>query len=326
MACSSRIGSAPAHARSSEMNTSIAYFGDPGRADCGSPWNPSPAQATAIGSSSVFLWAVWPSLAVLAAPTPTFQTLAIGMAVGFLCLATIRLLRGERIRDMRPRSRSLLVAGVIGIFGTNAFNFIAITRISPAQASLIAYSWPMMAILLAGAFGLRRLGLRHAVAVALGFLGAACVIDPFGNLTFDAIGIGFAFLAGLSWAGYTTYRLVDDRSPSDAVGIYSLIAATFCLVVHLLFETTHAMEPVQLAAVLGLGLAPMGLANAVWDFGVARGDARTLAILAYGTPLVAAMLLVLFGLSSVTPLLIVGALLIVSGAAIGTWPGRRPSS
>lgn len=76
------------------------------------------------------------------------------------------------------------------------------------------------------------------------------------------------------------------------------------------------------AAVVGLGLAPMGLANAVWDYGVARGDARTLSILAYGTPIVATFILVLLGLAEVTPMLIAGALLVGLGAAIGTWPAR----
>jgi drug/metabolite transporter (DMT)-like permease len=253
---------------------------------------------------------------------PTFQTLSIGMAVGFLCLAALRRLRGEKLADMVPRSFGLLIAGVIGILGTNAFNFIAITRISPAQASVIAYLWPMMAIVLAATLGLRRLQVRHAVAVLLGFAGAVLVIDPFGQTTFDVIGIACALLAGLSWAGYTTYRMIDDRGPSDAVGIYSLLAAVACLIAHIQLEQTYAMSAVQIVAVLGLGIAPMGLANAVWDYGVSRGDARTLSILAYGTPLVATLLLVILGLAAVTPLLAVGALLIVVGAAIGTWPGR----
>lgn len=307
------------------MSVAGIQFGRLPEAGTAQPWRPTAAQATSIGSTSILLWAVWPSLAVLAAPTPTFQTLAIGMATGFLCLAALRLWRGERLVEMRPRSWGLLIVGVVGIFGTNAFNFVAITRISPAHAAVIAYSWPMMALVLAGAFRLRRLELRHGIAIALGFAGAVCVINPFGKLELDFIGIGFAFLAGLSFAGYTTYRLVDDRSPSDAVGVYSLIAAAMCLAVHLVFETTYPMGPVQLAAVVGLGLAPMGLANAVWDFGVARGDARTLAILSYGTPLAATLLLVLFGLDEITTLLVAGAILIVAGAAVGTWPGRGGS-
>lgn len=283
---------------------------------------PGPAIATLIGSSSIFLWAVWPSLAVVAAPAPTFQILALGMAIGFLVLAGLRLARGEPLSAMRPRSWGLFIAGVVGILGTNAFNFIAVTRISPAQASVIAYLWPMLALILAATLGLQKLSVRHYIAILLGFTGAIFVIDPFGEVQFDTIGIGCAFLAGLSFATYTTYRLIDDRSPSDAVGIYSLVAAVLCGLIHSQIEVTQTLSTSQWLAILGLGLAPMGLANAVWDYGVAKGDARTLSILAYGTPLVATLLLVTFGLAEITPLLLLGALLIVTGAAVGTWPLR----
>ncbi len=304
------------------MTPALELFSEYRTPGSSSPWRPSPAQATLIGSSSVFLWAVWPSLAVLAFPTPTFQTLAIGMAVGFLCLACLRVLRGENLRGMVPRSLGLLVAGVIGILGTNAFNFVAITRISPAQASAIAYLWPMMAIVLAGALGLKRLHFRHGIAVLLGLVGAVLVIDPFGAISFDFIGIGCALLAGLSWASYTVYRMIDHRAGSDAVGIYSLIAAILCFALHVQFEPTHPMSAVQFGAIVALGIAPMGLANAAWDYGVSRGDARTLSILAYGTPLVATLLLVVLGLAAVTPSFLVGAALIIAAAAIGTWPAH----
>src|SRR5262249_10221635 len=163
---------------------------------------------------------------------------------------------------------------------------------------------------------------RHGIAVLLGFAGAVLVINPFGQAKFDVIGIGAALTAGFSWAAYTTYRMADNRGPSDAVGIYSLVAAGVCLIAHTQLEQTHAMSAIQIAAVLGLGIAPMGLANAVWDYGVSRGDARALSILAYGTPLVATLLLVVLGLAAVTPLLLVGATLVVGAAAIGTWPMR----
>jgi len=284
------------------------------------PGSPNRSTATLIGSTSIFLWSVWPALAVYAAPAPTFQILAMGMAIGFVALAILRIGRGERLRDMFPRSSGLLFAGVIGILGTNAFNFIAVTRISPAQASVIAYLWPMLALVLAGALGLRTLRARHYIAVITGFAGVVLVIDPFADVKLDLVGIGCAFLAGFSFAAYTTYRMVDSRSASDAVGIYAFISAIVCAVIHFSIETTQVMTTTQIAAVVALGLAPMGLANAVWDYGVARGDARTLSILAYGTPIVATFILALLGLAKVSLMLIAGALLVVLGAAIGTWP------
>lgn len=281
------------------------------------------ATATTVGSSSIFLWAVWPSLAVYAAPAPTFQVLAIGMTIGFLVLAALRVGRGEPLLGMLPESRGLLIAGIVGILGTNSFNFLAITRISPAQASVIAYLWPILALALAGSLGLKVLHWRHYVAMILGFLGAVLVIDPFASISLDLLGIGYAFLAGLSFAGYTTYRLIDSRSSSDAVGVYSLVAALVCAGVHFGTEVSQTLSLTQIVAVIALGLAPMGLANAVWDYGVARGDARTLSILAYGTPLVATLLLVVLGLAEITTTLLSGAVLVVLGAAVGTWPSRQ---
>ncbi len=275
-----------------------------------------------IGSTSVFLWALWPALAVYSAPAPTFQILAMGLTIGFILLAALRIGRGEPLRDMFPKSWGLLLAGIIGILGTNAFNFIAVTRISPAQASVIAYLWPMLALVLAAVLGLKALHLRHYAAVILGFLGAVLVVNPFSGVQLDLIGIGCAFLAGLSFAAYTTYRMIDDRSASDSVGVYGAVAALVCVAIHMNIETTQSLNTTQIAAVIALGVAPMGLANAVWDYGVARGDARTLSVLAYGTPLVATFLLVFLGLAEITYLLVAGALLIVLGAAIGTWPTR----
>ncbi|WP_299209970.1 DMT family transporter [uncultured Tateyamaria sp.] len=302
--------------------TDVAVFSsspEPGTVDPGGRGQPA---ATLIGSTSIFLWAVWPALAVYSSPAPTFQILATGMTIGFLALAALRIGRGEPLSGMLPKSWGLLLAGVVGILGTNTFNFIAVTRISPAQASVIAYLWPIIALVLAGALGLKRLQSKHYVAVVLGFVGAVFVINPFTGMELDFIGILCAFLAGLSFAAYTTYRLVDSRSASDAVGIYGLISAIICAALHFGIETTQSLNATQIAAVVVLGLAPMGLANAVWDYGVARGDARALSVLAYGTPLVATFLLVFLGLADITPTLIIGALLIVGAAAIGTWPAR----
>lgn len=278
--------------------------------------------ATMIGSMSILLWAIWPSLAIYAAPAPTFQILAIGQAVGFLTLAVMRIIRKERLREMMPQSWGLLFFGIIGILGTNVFNFLAITRIPAAQASVINYTWPMMALFIAGALSIQKLNMKHYFAIALGFAGVIFVVNPFASLEFDALGIGMALLAAVCYASYTLYRQVDHRSPSDAVGVYGLVAAIVCAGIHFGFETTQTLNGAQWLAIIALGIAPMGLAYAVWDYGVARGDARAMSILAYGTPLIATLLLVFLGLAELTLPLLIGAVLIIGGAALGTWKHR----
>ena len=103
------------------------------------------------------------------------------------------------------------------------------------------------------------------------------------------------------------------------------MAAVVCAGIHIGFETTQTLNGTQWLAIAALGVAPMGLAYAVWDYGVARGDARAMSILAYGTPLIASMLLVLLGLAKLTLPLLIGAVLIIGGAALGTWKPRVAS-
>lgn len=124
-------------------------------------------------------------------------------------------------------------------------------------------------------------------------------------------------MAALCYAAYTIYRQFDSTTPSDAVGVYSLIAAIACTI--FFFETTHSMSPTQLLAIVVLGIAPMGFGYALWDYGVARGDARLMAVLAYGTPLFATLFLIGLGFAAFSMSLAAGAGLIIAGAALGTW-------
>jgi drug/metabolite transporter (DMT)-like permease len=74
----------------------------------------------------------------------------------------------------------------------------------------------------------------------------------------------------------------------------------------------------QLFAIVFLSIAPMGLGYALWDYGVARGDTRLMSVLACGTPLLATLLLVMFGFAAFSVSLSVGAALIVAAAFLAT--------
>lgn len=90
---------------------------------------------------------------LFAAPTPTFEILAIGQSVGFAALAFMRVIRGESLLEMLPRKWEMLAFGIFGVLGTHALNLVAITRIPAAQASVVNYTWPIVALLLSGFLG-----------------------------------------------------------------------------------------------------------------------------------------------------------------------------
>ena len=89
------------------------------------------------------------------------------------------------------------------------------------------------------------------------------------------------------------------------------------LVSHLAFEATvWTADADEWAAVLALGVGPVGLAFFVWDYGVKRGDIKALGALSYMAPLISTLLLILFGKAQATISVAVACLLIVGGAVL----------
>jgi len=194
----------------------------------------------------------------------------------------------------------MLAFGVLGVLGTNTYLLLAVTMIPAAQASIINYTWPIMALLMSGFFGFGKLSFRYYAAILFGFFGVIFIINPLDGLTYDIVGIWLALMAGLCYASYTVYRQFDKDTPSDAVGVYGLFAALVGAGIHFSFETTQALSGSQWLAIIGLGIAPMGLGYALWDYGVTRGDTRLLSVLAYGTPLLATLLLIVLGFAALS--------------------------
>ena len=98
------------------------------------------------------------------------------------------------------------------------------------------------------------------------------------------------------------------------------------------------ISPGQAAAILALGLGPVGLAFFVWDHGVKRGNIRVLGIVSYAAPILSTLTLVAAGFARGTTSLGVSCVFIAAAAAAATasdpepltellpWPRLRSSS
>ena len=125
--------------------------------------------ATLIGLGAILLWSVLAPLTASAGAVPPFElaalTFAIGGAFGLIYAAA----RG-RLSALAQPWRVWLV-GVGGLFGYHALYFAALRRAPPAQASLIAYLWPLLIVLFSALLPGERLRARHVLGAALGFAG-----------------------------------------------------------------------------------------------------------------------------------------------------------
>ncbi len=281
--------------------------------------------ATLIGLGAIGLWSVLALLTASAGAVPPFELAALTFAIGGACGLVYAAARGRLAALAQPWP--VWLVGVGGLFGYHALYFAALRRAPPAEASLIAYLWPLLIVLFSALLPGERLRARHVVGAALGFAGAAALFvgkaeGGVGAHAADpAVALGYAFALGCAfvWSSYSVLSRRLKAAPTEAVAGFCLVTSALAAVSHLAFETTVApASATQWAAIVGLGLGPVGLAFYVWDYGVKNGDLRLLGVAAYAAPVLSTLILVATGFAPATASLGLACALIVGGAVVAT--------
>lgn len=284
--------------------------------------------ATFVGFGAILLWASLALFTTLAGPIPPFQITAMAFALAFALALTKWLLRGERIGRHLALPPHVWAVGVGGLFGYHVCYFAALAWAPPVEANLINYLWPLLIVVFSGLLPGERLRWWHLAGTAAGLAGCALLIGGgVGGIRGEYLaGYLAAFGAALAWSSYSVLSRRLREVPTDAVGGFCGVTSLLALLAHLVFEDTYVPTGDEWLAALGLGLGPVGAAFYLWDFGVKRGDIKSLGALSYMTPLLSTFLLVAFGRAEPSLRLGLACLLIVGGAVLASrelWD-RRP--
>ena len=288
------------------------------------PSPPNARAATMIGGSAVLVWSTAASFAVLGSALPPLLFLAGAFGAGFVVFLAARLVRGQPLLGMLAVPLPVLGLMVLGFLGHNGLYVTALRFAPAAEVNLISYLWPLLMVALQGAAGIARPTRVQVMGTCLGFAGLVWLVSP-GSASGGLLGYGLAFLAAVCFATYSALRARIDGGPPDAAGTACGVAALIALGLHLAVGSgvPLAIEPAALIAMVLIGIGPMGLANLLWDHGVRFGDGRVLSALAYLTPVLSTLLLVLLGLAALTDQLVVGGGLILLGIGLSAWGARR---
>lgn len=279
-------------------------------------------RATAIGFGAVLLWSLLALFTVGSAPVPPLLlnaiTFAIGGALGVVW--TISTGAAAQLRQVRP---AVYLFGTAALFGYHLLYFSALRLAPPAEASLIAYLWPLIIVLFSGLLPGEKLTPGHVGGALVSFAGAAVIVGG-GFDPAHAKGLLLAFFAALTWATYSVVSRRFGTVPTASVTVFCLGTALLSAMAHLALEpTVWPQGALGWASCLALGLGPVGLAFYIWDIGVKKGDIQLLGVSAYAAPLISTLMLLAAGLAPATPQIAIAAVLITGGAWVAARAGAR---
>ncbi|WP_341863455.1 EamA family transporter [Gymnodinialimonas sp. 57CJ19] len=273
-------------------------------------------RATAIGFIAVLLWALLALFTIGSAPVPPFLlnalTFTIGGTIGLIWVTATK--GWPKLRSVPLR---VYIFGTVGLFGYHALYFSALRLAPPAEASLIAYLWPLFIVLFSGLLPGERIGPLHIIGALVAFVGAALIVAPGAEGFSNSIGLALAGLCALTWSGYSVLSRKLGHMPTQTVAIFCVATAILSVPAHLALETTIWPEGmIGWTSVVALGLGPVGLAFYVWDLGVKAGDIQLLGVASYAAPLLSTLVLIVVGVAEASPTLILSAALIAGGAGL----------
>lgn len=281
--------------------------------------------ATFIGVIAVALWACLALLTTLTAGIPPFELLALSFAVAFAASICLLSLRGHASWRGWRQPWPVWVCGFSGIFTYHALYFFALKAAPAAEASLINYLWPLLIVLLSAVWRGEPLHKRQLLGAVLGLAGTAFILlwsTPDATGSMPLAGYAAAFACALVWSVYSVANQRFSQVPSSIIGGICGLVALAGLLCHLAFETTVQPDSLQWAAIAVLGLGPVGLAFFAWDHATKHGNLAMLGALSYLAPLFSTLLLIVAGQRDAQPVLLVPALLILSGAVLATTRSR----
>lgn len=271
---------------------------------------------------AIVLWATLASLATLLSNVPPFLLTGIGLIIG--AAVSLPALRSG-LKPLKVPTQTLLL-GVYGLFGYHFMLFLALQTAPAVEANLVNYLWPLLIVLLAPLFTKTlSLNFRYVLAALSGFSGAVLAITSNASgFEFGSIQIGyfFALAAAVIWATYSLGTTRVARFPTPAIGLFALVSGVLALGAHFVFEPAVVISSSDWLLLAILGIGPLGGAFYLWDAALKIGDPRRIGLLAFLTPLLSTVLLVVVTGQALSWQLLLATVLIVGGALLGPKAGR----
>lgn len=211
----------------------------------------------------------WPFLKLLLREWPPLFARGTAGVIAAFGLATVVILRGERLKTSSGERLTLAKAAFTNVFAWAGLSTLSLRWLSVAEASLLVNTMPIWATLLAWPLQGSRPTLRTGIGIGLALLGIAVLLLGLG-ITFNVAklpGIGFALAAAVLFAsGVVAARPDVTLSPlaltAWQVGLGCLPMVALGMGIER--PEVFALSPVGWLSLLYMTAMPMGLCYLSW--------------------------------------------------------------
>lgn len=271
-------------------------------------------------------WAVaWPAIKLGVAEVPPIWYACLRYLIATVCLLAVVAWRDGLMWPSAADRRLVAVSGSLQMAAYSALTGLALTRLPPGRAAVLAFSTPLWVVPLA-AWRLRERSSTHArVGVGLGLAGVLAIAAP-GLRTNGAEGtLAYALLLGASaaWAvSIVCVRAHRFDAPPLALAPWQTLVAT-TLLGPLAWAVEGRLPPVGWDGMASLAyVGPVATAFAYWAV-VEAGrhyPASTMAVALLATPALGLVISALALGEAVDAPLLAGLVLVGAGIRLATHP------
>lgn len=256
---------------------------------------------------------------------PPFTLLTARLVLGFLALGAAILILKAKVAITRGQFWQSFLVGMMGYGISLGFQFTGTKLSTASNGSLITSATPAFVLVFAFFLLQEKISGRRVLALALSTIGVLAVIDPRTAELSPSLFRGnlFLFCAGLTWALYSV--LVRKISPnvdllaSSAVMLLGGIPSAVVLGIHEI--NTQRLGEITIGIVGGilfLGIISTAVAMFLWNYAFKELFATVASLTFFAQPVVGSLLGWLFLGETITPLFLLGGVLIGIGILIST--------
>jgi len=255
---------------------------------------------------------------------PPFTLLVIRLVLGFVALALVILAHG----GFSVRARQFWTffgVGVVGYGFSLGFQFVGTKLSTAANGSLVTSATPALIIPFAFFLLKEPVTRRRLAAILLASLGVLAVIDPRSAQFSSSLFIGNIALlcAAITWALYSVLvrKVSYNTNLLQASAIMLLGGLPLAIPVSVWEISTQgvgAITPNIIGGIVFLGIISTAIAMFLWNYAFAELPAAVASLTFFAQPVVGSLLGWFFLGEKITPLFVLGGVLIGLGILVSS--------